>query len=181
MSNSWEEFKQGCKKLTRLTRHYVPCNEQTDKTDCHTASLFNTTHRCHCEESEARRGNLIEAENSYSSFNLSKNTSLGIDHNTNKKLKSGKYQIDYKLDLHGCTLDEAYDKLERIINSAYEQGLRCILVITGKGLRFKREKTIKQAIQEWLFLPQFSSKIIKYTDATKQHGGTGAIYILLKK
>lgn len=116
------------------------------------------------------------------SYKIDKNESFGIDRNTDKKLKSGKFKIDLKLDFHGFTLDEAFDFLLYSVETAYNQGFRCLLVVTGKGKNTKQGRdSIKSQISNWLQHPNISSKIIKYVDADIKHGGTGAIYILLKR
>ena len=56
---------------------------------------------------------------------------------------------------------------------------KCLLIITGKGLHSK-DKTIKTSIIEWFSEPFFANKIIKYTDANKKDGGSGALYVLLR-
>lgn len=115
-------------------------------------------------------------------YKISKNESFGIDKNSDKKLKSGKLKIDLKLDFHGLTFSEAFDLLLYSIDRAYNQGFRCLLVVTGKGKNTKQGKdSIKSQISKWLQHPNISSKIIKYVDANIKHGGTGAIYILLKR
>lgn len=113
-------------------------------------------------------------------FNLNKNLTLGIDRKSDKRLISGKYKIDYKLDLHGETLENAYNKVKRVFELSELKKYRCLLIITGKGLH-SSDKTIKNSIIEWFKEPYFSNRIIKYTDAAIKDGGSGAIYILLRK
>ena len=112
-------------------------------------------------------------------FILHKDTTLGIDRNSDKKLSSGKYKIDYKLDLHGETLDSAYNKVRLLFEKAELNNYRCLLIITGKGLH-SQSKTIKSSIIDWFKEPYFSNKIIKYTDAHIKDGGSGALYVLLR-
>lgn len=115
-------------------------------------------------------------------FHLKKNITLGLDANSDKKLRTGNYPIDLILDFHGLTLDQAFDSLIYNIENAYNRGLRCLLVITGKGNRTPAGKTsIKDSIEKWLKIEKISNKIIKYIDADVKHGGTGSLYILLKK
>lgn len=111
---------------------------------------------------------------------IDKNETLGIDSKSDKNLRLGKYHIDYTLDLHGFTLDEAYLKVKQTFEIAISKGFRCLLIITGKGLH-SQNKTIKTSLEEWLKEPFFSNKIIKWTDAQQKDGGTGAVYVLLKK
>ena len=111
---------------------------------------------------------------------IGKNQTLGIDGRSDKKLRLGKYHIDYTLDLHGFTLDEAYLKVRQTFEIAISKNYRCLLIITGKGLH-SQSTTIKTSLEEWLKESFFSNKIIKWTDAQQKDGGTGAIYVLLKK
>ena len=53
----------------------------------------------------------------------------------NKELKKGKVKIDRKIDLHGYSLSKAYEILKKEIKNTYEKNKRCILVVTGKGLK----------------------------------------------
>jgi len=111
-----------------------------------------------------------------------KGESLGLDKSTDKKLKAGKYPIDIRIDLHGENLEDAYFKLKKTIDYAFEKGYRLILAITGKGLHsVEGKETIKSSLQNWLSYSENSSKIIKYIDAHKIHGGSGAVYILLRR
>jgi DNA-nicking Smr family endonuclease len=87
-----------------------------------------------------------------------------------------------KVDFHGLTLDRARDLLAKSITYAHSRGFRCMLVITGKGRNTEPDRvSIKSQIEEWLRAPALSSKIIKYVDAITRHGGTGALYIFLKR
>jgi DNA-nicking Smr family endonuclease len=117
----------------------------------------------------------------YTHSNIEKEN-LGIDANTDKKLKAGKIKIDRRVDFHGMKLDEAFDLLVDVINRGYECGLRCILFITGKGRGSVNGKdTIKKSIIYWLKSPEIVGKIIKYTEATQTDGGSGALYVLLRR
>ncbi|MDR1499011.1 MAG: Smr/MutS family protein [Rickettsiales bacterium] len=116
------------------------------------------------------------------SYQIKKNESLGIDRKTDKKLKSGKINIDLKIDFHGLTLEKAFDILLKSVERAYDNGLRCILVITGKGKGTQiNNNSIKSMIEVWMQHPNISSRVIKYTDALPCDGGTGALYVLLKR
>ena len=127
-------------------------------------------------------------ENSYlykninENFKLTINNSLGIDSNTDKKLRTGKYKIDKVIDFHGLTINESFDLFISSINQAYENNLRCILYITGKGNNsLDKYNTIKENFKKWIKLDFVCDKIIKYTQAIQKDGGSGAFYVLLKK
>ena len=114
-----------------------------------------------------------------SDFVLEKGKSLGIDRMSDRKLSQGKFKIDYRLDLHGSTLEQAYGKIKNLFERADLNNYKCLLIITGKGLH-STDRTIKNSISDWFKEPYFSSRIIKYIDANATHGGSGAIYVLLK-
>ena len=114
----------------------------------------------------------------------------GIDRKTSLKLKKGKVEIDYKLDLHGLTQIEAKQALEKAILKAWEQRLRLILVITGKGLRQPKSNgfndsvgtgILRRAVPKWLKETPLSNCVLAFSSAQQTHGGSGALYVLLRR
>ena len=51
------------------------------------------------------------------------------------RMSRGKLSPEARIDLHGMTLAEAHPELIGFILNAQAQGLRLVLVITGKGKR----------------------------------------------
>ena len=96
-----------------------------------------------------------------------------------KDFNKGNVFIENKLDLHGFNLVEAKNLLENFINQSLKNNKRLILVITGKGN--KGEGAIKNNIISWLNNKNLRNKILAVNYAAKKHGGSGAIYILLRK
>ena len=114
----------------------------------------------------------------------------GIDRKTSLKLKKGKVEIDYKLDLHGLTQTEAKQALEEAILEAWKNRLRLILVVTGKGLRHSKSTSLsdneargvlRRAVPGWLKEIPLSNFILAFSSAQQIHGGTGALYVLLRR
>ena len=96
-----------------------------------------------------------------------------------RNFSKGNVFIENKLDLHGFNLVEAKNLLEKFINQAVKNNKRLILVITGKGK--EGEGIIKNNIVSWLNAKDIRNKILAVNYASKKHGGSGAIYILLRK
>ena len=96
-----------------------------------------------------------------------------------RDFNKGNVFIEDKLDLHGFNQVEAKNLLEDFINQSVENGKRLVLVITGKGN--KGEGIIKNNIISWLNTKDFRNKILAVNYASEKHGGSGAIYILLRK
>lgn len=114
----------------------------------------------------------------------------GIDRKTSLKLKKGKVEIDYKLDLHGLTQIEAKQALEQAILGAWKNKLRLILVITGKGLRQSKSNelsdngatgVLRRIVPRWLKEAPLSNFVLAFSSAQQTHGGSGALYVLLRR
>ncbi len=96
-----------------------------------------------------------------------------------RDFNKGNVFIENKLDLHGFNQADAEILLEDFINQSIENGKRLILIITGKGK--EGEGVIKNNIISWLNNKRLRNKILAVNHASKKHGGSGAIYILLRK
>jgi DNA-nicking Smr family endonuclease len=102
-----------------------------------------------------------------------------VERNTLKKLSTGKLPIDISVDLHGYTVDDAYDIFYKTLSLALSQGLKSMLVITGKG--DKDQYTIRNQLMHWVNIPKISSNILHITHANQNKGGEGAFYFLLRR
>ena len=87
--------------------------------------------------------------------------------------------IGAHIDLHGLTQDAARAALERFVLECWRDGLRAVLVITGKGLR--GDGVLRRLTPEWLAAPHFQSVVAGVSEAHRRHGGEGALYIALKR
>lgn len=106
----------------------------------------------------------------------------GLDHRIMKKLRRGEFSIQEYLDLHGFTKDEARDLVEQFLLNAIHQGKRCVLIVHGRGHRSKDNiPVLKNALKTWLTRRALRKKVLAFTTAKPYDGGTGAIYVLLRK
>ena len=104
------------------------------------------------------------------------------DRRTFIKLKRGQLNVEAKLDLHGLTLVEAYSALWAFLIRSHKNGLKCVLVITGRGIRNPNGKgKIKNQFPEWLNENSIRPLIIAVSKAHKKDGGDGAFYVLIRK
>ena len=95
-----------------------------------------------------------------------------------KNLKKSKYEFDYHLDLHGYTVNEARETIFKLVSSAQIDELRCLLITHGKGIMNKQPAKLKSYVFHWL---KQIEQVIAIHSALPQHGGTGSLYVLLKK
>ena len=111
----------------------------------------------------------------------------------NKDFKSSK-QKTFKvrsIDLHGYTLEEANQIIERFIYQSFREKINKLIVVTGKGLHSQNEKDpyvsknlsiLKYSVPEFIESNKSLMKIInEIKDASIEDGGSGAFYIFLKK
>lgn len=113
----------------------------------------------------------------------------GVDKRTAQRLKRGKMPIDGRIDLHGMTQDQAHGALNRFLASSQSRGRRCVIVITGKGYKSKTDEgpyreqvgVLKQAVPRWLNEEPNRARVLSFTQALQQDGGTGALYVYLKR
>tara|TARA_B100001250_G_C19756112_1_gene770174 strand:+ start:843 stop:1388 length:546 start_codon:yes stop_codon:yes gene_type:complete len=112
--------------------------------------------------------------------------------NIKKSIKRRSINIDRKIDFHGKTLLDSETLFSNTIINCYNNGLRCLLFVTGKGL-FKKKSledsdkprlyhgVIRSALITWVRSKKFSQYILSYEPASIEHGGDGAFYIYLRK
>ena len=108
-----------------------------------------------------------------------------------KSIKGNKKQdhIDFKIDLHGYSLQESFEKIKGIVENCYQKDLRNILIITGKGLRSKVKENpylsedlslLKYAIPNFI-KDNFSDIINSMEEPDQNLGGSGAFLLKLKR
>lgn len=90
-------------------------------------------------------------------------------------------KIDGRLDMHGMTMDEAYDALEQFLVRAQERGFKIVLIITGKGA-LSAENTLRRQLPRWIKERPVSRLVSTlHHPAKSQDGGQGAFYLGLRK
>jgi DNA-nicking Smr family endonuclease len=104
-----------------------------------------------------------------------------VDKRLAERLRRGRLPIDGKLDLHGLTQGEAHDQLAGFIAVSQKRGHRCILVVTGKGLWREGAGILREMVPRWLNERPNRARVLAVVQAQPQHGGSGALYILLKR
>ena len=112
---------------------------------------------------------------------LTHGLSHGIDRRQAERFRKGKLAIEGKIDLHGRTQQDAHDDLLAFLRRAHGAGKRNVLVVTGKGMTTSKTGILRQAVPRWLNEPAFRTLVLAFDYAEPQHGGEGALYVLLKR
>ena len=118
----------------------------------------------------------------------------GLDGGTLRRLKDGKVDPEARLDLHGQTQVQAHARLVSFIHRAREHGLRCVLIITGKGTSSSRRDehhpvwmhdasrgVLRALVPRWLGEGELKKHVSGHAEAHVRHGGSGAIYVYLRQ
>jgi len=106
------------------------------------------------------------------------NNQSGLSKKNIRELRTGKFQIEKRLDLHGYRVIEAEKVFFNFLLRCLNLNIRNILVITGKGNEGNGK--IKQSLPIWLNNPKISQFVYVYSFASMKDGGEGAYYIKLR-
>ncbi len=101
----------------------------------------------------------------------------GLQNRQFRKLKAAKFVIEATLDLHGLNSEQANLALARFLIESVTRGMRCVLIIHGKSKLSASHPIIKNKVNHWL---KQSSDVLAFCSAQAQHGGRGAVYVLLR-
>lgn len=126
---------------------------------------------------------------------LSTQPIVGFDRKKARKVRSGRVQIEARIDLHGMRQSKAHAELRAFLHRCYARKLQWVLVITGKGSSRREDEdsehfdmwsrresgVLRRNVPRWLEEPDLRPLIISYTTAAPQHGGEGALYIHLRR
>lgn len=107
-----------------------------------------------------------------------------LDGAWDRRLKSGSVEPDRILDLHGHNLDQAWEAIDRALETAIARGERIVLLITGharKGDPPVARGRIRAAVNDWLTISRHSSRIAAVRQAHRRHGGGGSLYLILRR
>lgn len=103
----------------------------------------------------------------------------GVQKSFLKQIRNGKVEIQDHLDLHGYRRDDARKTLLDFLNHAQQQSFKLVRIVHGKGYHSDdSQPVLKAMVNKWL---QCIPDVLAFVSATARDGGTGAVYVLLKK
>ncbi len=140
------------------------------------------------DEDDAVRSRLMDLVSGRVEFSLEHSEEFvqgcvkGLDTKVACRLKAGALSPEAHLDLHGMTVEQAYDALSDFVREQYLNTSRCLLIITGRGRNSPSgQGVLRQAVQSWLTRDPFKRVVLAFCTALPRHGGAGALYVLLRK
>ena len=103
----------------------------------------------------------------------------GVQNGVYRKLRLAQYPIEARLDLHEQRVEQARQEVWQFIRDCLRYEVRSVLIVHGRGERNKdRIAVLKSYVDYWL---REIPEVLAFHSAQKHHGGSGAVYVLLKK
>ncbi|MEH0687727.1 DNA endonuclease SmrA [Vibrio cholerae] len=102
----------------------------------------------------------------------------GVQDGVFRKLRLGKYPLQARLDLHRKTLKQARDEVLTFLKQCMRMDIRTVLIIHGRGEKSNPPAMMKSYLAKWL--SQINDVQCVHS-AQRFHGGTGAVYVMLRK
>ena len=174
----WDLVKNSTKKL-KANNDYSSRHKKAISKNTLPSSNQNTLNLLKTSSNEVNfEIRNIEGKNSTLNF-INETNNGGIRYKDLRKLRSGKFTIQSKLDLHGYKLHDAEKIFYNFVIKSHQKGKRNLLIITGKGQ--DGEGKIRKSLHTWINKNDLSKLVIYYTHASPKDGGYGAYYIRLRK
>lgn len=105
-----------------------------------------------------------------------------VDPRALRRLRHGVHPVDGTLDLHGLTLDEAKRAVEGFIVERHRSHDRVLLIIHGKGMHsLGGQGVLRGEIGAWLSAGPASRHVACFATARDEDGGSGAVYVALRR
>ncbi len=109
-----------------------------------------------------------------------------LDRRMRRRLSSGRADVDDVIDLHGMTQAQAHQALETFLWRAAGSGAKIVLIITGKGnpqndAGAGERGVLRRYAPQWLRASSLRSIVLSVEEAARPHGGSGALYVRLRR
>ena len=108
-----------------------------------------------------------------------------LERRMRSRVTRGGVAIDARVDLHGLTQGAAHARLNRFLREAQADGAKLVLVITGKGKPsgdgHAERGVLRRIVPAWLSAADMRMIVIGFDEAGPTHGGTGALYVRIRR
>ena len=103
----------------------------------------------------------------------------GVRRRDMERLRRGRLTVEADLDLHGRIVADAVVALDRFLDDSRRRGRRCVRIVHGKGFGSPSGLPVMKAhVDRWL---RTRPEVLAFCSATPPDGGTGALYVLLRR
>ena len=95
-----------------------------------------------------------------------------------RQLKRGQFSVQDDIDLHQMNAAAAQASIMLFLAEAKQNGLRCVRIVHGKGLRSRPAGPVLKGLTDRMLRRR--DDVIAFASARPALGGTGAVVVLLK-
>jgi len=134
------------------------------------------------QEAKSIREELLHGDVDYADLETGEELQFhrtGLQRGVLRRLRRGQFSIQAELDLHGLRASAAQQAVATFVRHSVSSGYRCVRIIHGKGHgSYAKEPVLKRKLGGWL---RRRDAVLAYCSARAIDGGTGAVYVLLKR
>ncbi|MGE5256288.1 MAG: Smr/MutS family protein [Hyphomicrobiales bacterium] len=98
-----------------------------------------------------------------------------------QRLHRGDFAVQAHLDLHGLTVEAAWEVFDAFMKESILTGKSAVLIIHGRGLSSTAAPVLKTKVSQWLSSGPWRKWVVAFTSARMCDGGSGASYVLLRR
>ena len=137
---------------------------------------FNTK-----QSNKSQKSDQLQKPNNQKQIEKKISNIIILDQQLYKQFKNNLFQ---KIDLHGHTVDDAYQKVLSYLKTNFKKKNLLHIVITGLGNKSQGEEfftgKIRKQFPQWLETEPFQQIVKSYSPCKIKHGGLGAFYVKLR-
>ena len=170
----WEKVTQSVRRMNPQPAFQTPKQRGGPKTRTKKTSLNNRSQSVQTGHAKAKT---LPDKKMLADFRLGETS--GIDRNSARRMQRGQAPIEDRLDLHGLSQEQAQKEVTAFIGNAVQKNFRHVLIITGKGR--DGHGILREKVPEWLKAAPLCYNLNAISYAQPKDGGTGALYIRLKR
>ena len=111
-----------------------------------------------------------------------------IERRLKRELVRGRAALDGALDLHGMNQAEAHRALRGFLRHSQARGAKIVIVVTGKGGPLdapgpigQERGVLRRLAPHWLREADLRGIVLGFEEAGRAHGGSGALYVRLRR
>jgi len=102
----------------------------------------------------------------------------GVQKSQMQRLARGELSFSGSLDLHGLNVEKAREQLLTFIAEGQQFSVRCVRIVHGKASSSgEKQALLKSRVNSWL---RQHPEVLGFSSCLPRHGGTGALYVLLR-
>lgn len=104
----------------------------------------------------------------------------GLDKSSWTRFRGGRMRAERTLDLHGKTVQTAYQALEKFLQAAHADHIRCVEVITGRGSG-DAGGAIRRELPHWLSHPTLRPLVLAAAHPHPRNDGSTRLLLRRRK